>query len=641
MFRRLIFAAFAVAASPSLAAPQLAAPFSNHAVLQRGHPIPIWGRADPGERITVTLGDASRSVTADRSGAWRAELPPRAAGGPFTLTATSETGRAAAEDILVGDVWLCSGQSNMEMTVAQSLNGYFESQTASDSQLRFLTVPHLTAADPQADFAGPVAWQAVGGGSVGGFSAACYYMARELRRSQQVPIGAIASSWGGTPIRAWMDDRGVAATLADEHRLLALHRRDPGAANRAFGDHWSAWWRQVSGDAEGNEPWNASDRLQWTPVPQMSIWEEWGDPRFAEFNGMMWMRKRFTLTAEEAAAGGTLSLGVIDEFDEAFVNGVAVGGTYSWEAARDYPVGSGVLRAGENELVVNVLDGWGGGGFAGPAERIRLTLADGTAKPLGEGWEYNVVTPTPGVPPAAPWNAPMGLSPLYNAMIAPLRDYGLTGAAWYQGESDVALPPSYADRLAAMMAGWRRQFGRDDLPFLIVSLANFGVPATQPVASDWAALREQQRLAAARDPRADLVVAMDLGERLDIHPANKTELGRRLARAARHLAYGNAQGAGPEVVRARRAGGGIVLDFAWAAGGLRTWSGTRALAFELCAETQESCRFADAEASGTTVRLAGDGLPVTRIRYAWAEAPVTNLYDEDAVPAGPFEVPVE
>jgi len=641
MLRGLIILALAATASSALAEPRLASPFSDHAVLQRGRPIPVWGTADPGERVTVALGEASRTATADRRGAWRVELPAQAAGGAFDLTVTSDSGRSAATDILVGDVWLCSGQSNMEMTVAQSLSGYNESQGAEDPRLRILTVPHLIASGPQGDFAGPVAWQPVSPASVGGFSAACYYMARELRRSQDVPIGAIASSWGGTPIRTWMDDRAAAATLADDYRQLELFRHDPAAANRAFGDRWSAWWREVSGDAEGSEPWNASERLQWTPVPQMSLWEEWGNPRFAEFNGMMWMRKRFTLTPEEAAAGGTLSLGVIDDNDETFVNGTAVGGTYSWEASRDYPVGPGVLRAGENEILVNVLDAWGGGGLAGPAERIRLTLADGTAKPLGDGWEYSVVTPTPGTPPAAPWIAPMGLTALYHAMIAPLRDYGLTGAAWYQGETDVELPGSYADRLAAMMAGWRRQFGQPELPFLIVSLANFGEPATRPVESGWAALRDQQRLAAARDPHVDLVVAMDLGERLDIHPANKTELGRRLARAARHLAYGSDRGAGPEIASARRTAEGIRLEFTGVAGSLRTWSGPRALAFELCAETQESCRFADAVASGTSVLLADDGRPATRIRYAWAEAPVTNLYDEDSVPVGPFEVPIE
>ena len=388
-------------------------------------------------------------------------------------------------------------------------------------------------------------------------------------------------------------------------------------------------------------PGTTATASTWTPVPQMSLWELWGDPDFASFDGMVWMRKRVTLSAAQAAAGATLSLGVIDELDAAFVNGVMVGSKYSWEAPRNYAVPSGLLHAGENEILVNISDASGGGGFSGPAEVLRLTLPGGEAVPLGQGWEYSVVPGSPGAPPRAPWDEAMGLTSIYNGMIAPLRDYGVTGVAWYQGEADVGLPGSYADRLAAMMAGWRRQLDRPDLPFLIISLANFGPHATMPVESGWAALREQQRLAAARDPRAALVVAMDLGERLDIHPANKQEVGRRLARAARRLAYGAAEPVGPEIVRARRTADGIILDFNGVTGSLRSWSGTHLLAVELCADTQASCRFADAVADGAHVRIADDGRPATRVRYGWADSPVTNLYDEVPLPVGPFEVPIQ
>jgi len=526
---RWLAAALFFAASAAGAAPVLNPIFSDHGVLQRGRPISVWGTASPGERVDVTLGSASASATADRAGSWHVALPAMPAGGPFTLAASSASGRAAANDMLVGDVWLCSGQSNMELQVSRALNSYNDTQSANDPQLRVLTVPRRTAAAPQATIPG-LAWQVVTPATVGEFSAACYYMARELRRSEQVPIGAIADSWGGTQIRSWMDDASVIAIGDEEARLFAIGRRDPANANSRFGEIWGAWWRAHSGDAAGAEPWHASDRLHWTPVPAMTYWEQWGDPHFASFDGMVWMRARINLTAAEAAQAATLSLGVIDELDQSFVNGVAVGNRFSWEAPRDYAVPRGVLHAGVNEIIVNISDGSGAGGFAGPAERLHLTLADGTVKPLGQGWEYSVATVRDS-PPRAPWDAAMGLTAIYNGMIAPLGDYGLSGVAWYQGEADVGLPGSYADRLAAMMATWRRQFGRPELPFLIVSLANYGPFATHPVESGWAALREQQRLAVARDPHAGLIVAMDLGERLDIHPANKQEVGRRLARA--------------------------------------------------------------------------------------------------------------
>ena len=635
---RWLAAALFFAASAAGAAPVLNPIFSDHGVLQRGRPISVWGTASPGERVDVTLGSASASATADRAGSWHVALPAMPAGGPFTLAASSASGRAAANDMLVGDVWLCSGQSNMELQVSRALNSYNDTQSANDPQLRVLTVPRRTAAAPQATIPG-LAWQVVTPATVGEFSAACYYMARELRRSEQVPIGAIADSWGGTQIRSWMDDASVIAIGDEEARLFAIGRRDPANANSRFGEIWGAWWRAHSGDAAGAEPWHASDRLHWTPVPAMTYWEQWGDPHFASFDGMVWMRARINLTAAEAAQAATLSLGVIDELDQSFVNGVAVGNRFSWEAPRDYAVPRGVLHAGVNEIIVNISDGSGAGGFAGPAERLHLTLADGTVKPLGQGWEYSVATVRDS-PPRAPWDAAMGLTAIYNGMIAPLGDYGLSGVAWYQGEADVGLPGSYADRLAAMMATWRRQFGRPELPFLIVSLANYGPFATHPVESGWAALREQQRLAVARDPHAGLIVAMDLGERLDIHPANKQEVGRRLARAARVLTYGAHEPIGPQVARATRSAGGIVVDFSGVSGALHSWSSTFVTALELCGETPQTCRYAQGVADGRTLRIADDGRPATRVRYGWADSPVTNLYDEAPLPVGPFEVPI-
>jgi len=626
-------------ASAAQAAPALNPLFSDHGVLQRGRPIAVWGTASPGEQVSVSLGSATGTATADRAGAWRVTLPAMAAGGPYVLTASSASGRAVANDVLVGDVWLCSGQSNMELQVSRALNSYNDTQSANDPQLRILTVPHRTATRPQSTVTG-ISWQAVTPASVGDFSAACYYMARELRASQNVPIGAIASSWGGTQIRSWMDEASVVAIGDDDSQLFALARRDPGAANARFGERWGAWWRARTGDAVGAEPWHASDRLNWFAVPAMTYWEQWGDPRFASFNGMVWMRKRVTLTAAEAAQAATLSLGVIDELDQTFVNGVSVGNRFSWEAPRDYAVPRGILHAGVNEILVNIFDGSGAGGFAGPAERFHLTFADGAVKPLGEGWQYSVAHVTDS-PPRAPWDEAMGLSFIYNGMIAPLGDYGLSGVAWYQGEADVGLPGSYADRLGAMMATWRRQFGRPDLPFLIVSLANFGPFATHPVESGWAALREQQRLAVMRDPHAALTVAMDLGERLDIHPGNKQELGRRLARGARLLAYAASAPAGPQVTRATRTGGAILVDFFGVTGALHSWSANFVTALELCGPTPQSCRYVQGAADGHFVRIADDGLPATRVRYGWADSPVTNLYDEVPLPVGPFEVRID
>jgi sialate O-acetylesterase len=638
MIRFASIAVLAALAAPAQAAPVLGPLFGDHAVLQRERPISVWGRAKPGEAISVTLGDAKASGQADQSGEWRVELPAMKAGGPYRLVATGADGSAAAEDILIGDVWLCSGQSNMELSVSHSL-GADGAGFPPDPKLRLFTVPREAAEAPKAELAGGP-WQIAGPDSVPAFSAACYFMVRDLRASEAVPIGAIHSSWGGTQVRAWTDAASIVALGDEDARLFALRQQDPATSSARLGESWQQWWRERSGDAPGTEPWNSGDGLEWKPVPSIVNWETWGGS-LAAFDGMIWFRKEVTLSAEEAARGATLELGAIDDQDQTWVNGHLLGGRAMWDAPRRYPVPPGVLRAGRNTIAVNVYDTGGGGGISGPAERLRLAFADGTSKPLGTGWEYSVVAPDPGQPPRAVWDFPLGFSWIHNAMIAPMRDYGLAGVAWYQGEADVGMRGSYADRLGSMMRGWRGQFRNPDLPFLIVSLANFGTPQVAPAENTWAALRDQQRIAAARDPHAALVIAMDLGERSDIHPANKLDLGHRLSRAARHLVYGAAEPVGPEAVRARRTGEGVVVEFAGVAGALHNWSSSRVTSVELCAEAPESCRYADAVAEGATVRITGDGRPATRVRYGWAAAPVTNLYDEASLPAGPFQLTIE
>ena len=299
-----------------------------------------------------------------------------------------------------------------------------------------------------------------------------------------------------------------------------------------------------------------------------------------------------------------------------------------------------MLRAGANEVVVNVGDSWGPGGFAGPAEKLRLTLADGTVKPLGDGWEYSVVRHKLESPPHAPWESHTGVAMLYNGMIAPLGPLGLKGVAWYQGESDVGLG-GYARRMSGLIGVWRRQFGQPRLPFLQVALAGFGKPAASPAASGWAEVINDQRALAAADPAVGLAVATDLGVATDIHPPNKTDVGARLAFAARRIAYGEVDvNAGPMPAGARAVPGGVQIAVQGAAGTLQSLSGAP-IGFELCGPTQQSCRFATARFEGSAIVIASDTLPVTRVRYGWADYPILNVYDQALLPLPPFELAVE
>jgi sialate O-acetylesterase len=635
--RKVAFVLLLGTCSAVQAVPQMAAPLSDHVVLQRGQPIPVWGTANPGESVTVSLGSTSRKVKADAKGSWRVELPPMQAGGAYVLDASSATGRSTASDVLIGDVWLCSGQSNMEYPVRRALNGDGEVESSADPQLRLMKVPQQLAEVPKSGFSKPPAWRASEPDSVWDFSAACYFMVRDFRSTQKVPIGAIDDSWGGTPIRAWMNEASLRASGGTEAAdAAAVHRSNPNAAVRKFGEEWGAWWRKQTGDAPGHEPWNSAAGLNWKPVPSLAYWDAWG-PDWSKHIGAIWAERVVDLTGAEATGPATLSLSAVDDVDQTFVNGIAVGGLNDPANPRSYPIPAGVLKPGENRIVVYVRNNWGPGGFAGPADKFALTLANGTAKPLGSGWQYAPIADSIPGPPSAPWGSSSGAATIYNAMVAPLGPTRFAGVAWYQGEADVG-QPGYDRRLAAWIANWRTQFGEPSLPFLIVGLAGWGPVTAKPTESGWAELINEQRLAVQRDPRTALVSAIDLGEPADIHPANKQEVGRRLALAAKKLAYPSADGrVGPMPVGVARASDSFVVSFTKP---LQTLSGDPALGFELCGSGPGTCRYADARAQGNTVVVRADSKPVSRVRYAWIDYPIVNLYDLDMLPAPVFELPV-
>lgn len=629
--RHLLTVALLLSGTAAIAAPRLDPTFSDHAVLQRDKPIELTGITAPNETMTIQLAGQSRSVRADHSGRWAANFPAMASGTGLSINVRAPSGSANASDIAVGDVWLCSGQSNMEFPVSRALNGESEAAAANDPDLRLLMIPKQAVATPAAAFSGPVAWQVAAPASVETFSAACYFMARKLRADRHVPLGLIDASWGGTAIRSWIDLATNSAGGGEEFALLRQFQNDPAAANARFARTWEGWWRARS----PRTPWSRPTGLDWQPM-KVGYWENWGDPRFASFDGMVWAQTSVTLTPSEAAQAATLSLGVIDEIDETWVNGVGVGNTFGWDVKRHYSLPAGLLHAGENRITVNLVDNSGFGGFAGPDSELVLKLADGTIKPLAPRLEYSVVTPRPGDPPRPPWDAAAGPSLIHNGMIAPLGRVPLAGIAWYQGESDAGSASDYDVKLSSLIAGWRRQFGSARTPFLVIGLANFGAPSISPSASGWAEIRNAQRRVAAADPMVALVPAVDLGDRLDIHPANKQEVGRRLALAAEALADGKPK-PNPMPLFASRGPGGIVVTFGGVTGALHGWDG-RPLGFELCDTAQASCRYADARAVGSTVVLADDGQPASRVRFAWSDSPVTNLYDDAPLPVPGFEL---
>ena len=327
-------AAFADPSSPSARPPPLLHEiFQDHAVLQRDQPIQVWGESIAGDRVSVSIDAKKAEARADSSGHWRAMLPAMHAGGPYVLGVHTQSGASQSiDDILVGDVFLCSGQSNMELPVTRTLNYASEIAHSANDRIRLLTVAHATSPQPLAHFQAPVAWAAAGPDTVGDFSAACYYFARELQKSVPVPLGLIHSSWGGSRIEPWISEHGLQKVGGFDSALDLLHvyARDPKAANDRLGEIWENWWHAHA----GSTPWTESG-ADWREVPlPMRNWKAWGVPELANHDGMVWFRRNVTLTAAEGQDAATLMLGGIDKVDETWVNGKPIGNSFGYGTER-------------------------------------------------------------------------------------------------------------------------------------------------------------------------------------------------------------------------------------------------------------------------------------------------------------------
>lgn len=617
--------------------PLLSPMFQDHAVLQRDRPIRVWGQAPAGASVAVDLSGQAVTAVADSEGRWSAALPPRAAGGALVLTARTGDQVQSVGDLVMGDVWLCSGQSNMELPLRRGMNGESETGGAADPDIRLLQTGRTSRPTPTHALPPEAAWRVASPQSASDFSAACFFMGRNIKKTTGVPVGLIDATWGGSIIQDWISRPALRALGGYDEGLDVL--AEYGRSQAAGMAKWSA---QLERWAAGIDPQGAAwrrpdfDDQAWATLPAEGFWE--GVPALVGFDGVVWLRAEVTLTKAQAAQGATLALGPVDDIDTTFVNGVEVGSREGWNRPRDYPLARGVLKAGRNVVALRVIDTGGGGGAWGPAAEKVLKLADGSTVSLGGTWRYRVSAPlgVTGAPPHAPWLGSSGLSTLHNGMIAPLAPFSLRGVAWYQGESNTAEASEYTRLLPAMIADWRQAFGDAELPFLIVQLANFGPQMSGPAESGWAAVRDVQRRVAAADAKVGLASAIDLGDIYDIHPTNKQQVGVRLALLARKLAHGESTlvAAGPAPVSARREGGVVVVAFDQP---LVVHGDARPTGMELC--DAAACRFVDAEVAGTTVRLnVPAGFTPVKARHAWADSPIVNLYGAQALPATPFEL---
>jgi sialate O-acetylesterase len=618
--------------------------FGDGMVLQRDAPVPVWGWAAPGTAVAASLGGRTARATADAAGGWRVSLPAMKAGGPHEIVVEGGGRRVAVRDVLVGDVWVASGQSNMEWTVAASTNAAREIAAARDPQLRHFKVPTSWSWSPERDLAGG-RWTAADPQHVGEFTAVGYFFARELRASVGVPIGIVNTTWGGSAIEAWLPrdaqglDDGRWAAVVERERAYQAGLRDSLRA-RIGADLPTV----DAGLVDGRAPWAdpSLDDAAWATIPVPGSWEQAG---YAGLDGVAWYRTTFTLTAAEAAAGATLSLATIDDADVTWVNGVEVGRTDGYAEPRRYDVPAAALRAGRNVLAIRVTDGGGGGGVVGAAEQVHLEVG-GARRPLAGAWKFRVGAVSFGEDGQHVNKIP---AVLYHEMLHPLLPFPIRGVIWYQGESnanDDAQATAYRGQFAALIRSWRRAWGQGDLPFLWVQLPNYGpVDTVPPARAAWATIRESQAAALAL-PKTGQAVAIDLGDPRDIHPRDKRDVGRRLALAARSVAYGQRVVASGPTYRGHRVEGDRVVVELDAPGGLAARAASDApgaardgrVAGFAIAGADRRWVWADARIVDGRVVVRSDRVPrPVAVRYAWGNSPRgPGLYDRTGLPAAPF-----
>ncbi|MFT4257696.1 MAG: sialate O-acetylesterase [Pseudoxanthomonas sp.] len=612
------------------AAAELPLVFSDGMVVQRGKPIPVWGRSAPGAEVRVAFAGNTAKATADAHGDWRVNLPAHAAGGPFELRVDDGTAPLTLHDVLVGEVWLASGQSNMEWPLLSTDGAQAAIDAANDPLVRHFKIPKSWAGTPQWQLQGGQ-WLAASPQTAGQFSAVAYYFALELRKATGVAVGIIDSSWGGSSIEAWMD----AAMLGLDTDALAKKMQQ----RRAMEERTAAAvlarteaWPKVDAASEALAA-PAVDDADWARVQVPAAWETQG---FAGMDGVAWYRTRFALTAAEAAAGVTLGLGQIDDSDVAWVNGQRVGSyTNGWNVPRVYQVPAAALHAGDNVLAVRVQDDGSGGGIVGAPDQVYVQPGGGGRRSLAGEWRFR--TAQVRVSLADDKNQVDTL--LYNAMIHPLEPYPLAGVIWYQGESNAYDPGAlkYRDQFKGMIEGWRARWNAPKLPFLWVQLASFG--ATQDYGrSDWSVLRESQSAALAL-PATAQAVTIDIGNPGDIHPRNKRDVGHRLALAARHVAYGETLDYhGPVPAGFRFGSGQVAIPFDIGSAALAVRGGGEGIAGFSVAGADRVFHPATARIEGATVLVRSDAVaaPVA-VRYAWRDAPVdADLINSAGLPASPF-----
>jgi sialate O-acetylesterase len=626
----------------------------DNMIVQQGRKARFWGKADAGEHITVALAGHTARAIADAGGHWQTFIGPLKAGGPFTLTITG-TNTLTFNNVLVGEVWVCSGQSNMEWPLSQATGGMQAATEANYSEMRLFTVQKKTSGVPLDDVQGH--WVVASPQTVPPFSAVGFFFGRELYQRLKVPVGLIHSSWGGTPAEAWTSN-AMLASVPELKPILEHYERDRNDPNlgRDYAQKMAAWERTFTYQDPGNKGealGYAAPTLDLTGWQQMTLPQLW-EATGLNIDGAVWFRREVDVPAAWAGRDLVLSLGPIDDFDTTYFNGQQIGATggpdmpNAYTVARRYNVPGKLVHAGRNVVAVRVFDRSGGGGFSAVPGQMTLAPQGAQSKDaisLEGAWAYKIevefkpIQPDYSRMPAQPPGPNNQNSPsvLYNAMLAPLTPYAIRGVIWYQGESNAGRSYQYRTLFPALIRDWRAAWGEGDLPFYFVQLPNWQPVKPEPSESGWAELREAQLMTLQSLPHTGMAVAIDLGSPEELHPRNKLPVGLRLARWALADVYGQKlEESGPLYRTYTIEGDKLRVRFTHAAG-LHTMPDSAPLKGFAIAGADHKFVWADARVEGDTVVVWSKRVtqPVA-VRYDWADSPDGNLYNSAGLPAAPF-----
>ncbi|WP_337967712.1 sialate O-acetylesterase [uncultured Flavobacterium sp.] len=606
--------------------------FSDGMVLQRNKEIPVWGWADANEKVEVHFNKQIKTVQADKNGKWMLKLSAEKAGGPFELIIIGKN-KIIIKDVLVGEVWICSGQSNMEFQMYKNLNSEKEIADADYPMIRHFGVAQDLSGLPKEDLkAGK--WLVANKENVRDFTAVGFFFAKKLYGELKIPIGIINTSWGGTCVETWTSRE--AFQKSDDFKTMIADV--PTLNMDSISKLYALRMRERVEKIQGTEVTTANETTfketefndkSWGELNTPSLWE---NQPLGDLDGVVWMRKTITLSAEDIKNKATLSLAKIDDEDITYINGIEVGKNTQWDAKRVYEIPANVLKEGTNVIAVRIVDNSGGGGIYGDSADLKLTLGSKII-PLDGKWKYKVIVVKTSLSP----NSYPSL--LYNAMVNPLIPYAIEGVLWYQGEANVWRAKEYKKAFPLMITDWRTKWEQGNFPFYFVQLSTFNeFNGNSKTGSRWAELREAQ-LETLKLPNTGMAVTTDIGNAKDIHPTNKKDVGLRLAAIALNNVYGKKQVySGPTFKSQEIKGNQIILTFENIGSGLSSSDNTENVkGFEI-AGADKVFHSAKAIIKDNKIIVSSSEVknPIA-VHYGWADDDTEiNLYNKEKFPASPF-----